>query len=114
MRHHNIKAKAKKDTDITPSGALSGLAPPLHSPDLPGRDSSLEGSETDVGDKSDAEPITDAVNGHDFKKLSVLHRPQAKLQLSQPGDPSEEEADRIADQVVSITEGQPALNPRPV
>src|SRR5689334_8939371 len=37
--------------------------------------------------------------GHHFRRLSVL-RPQAKMTVSQPTDPAEEEADEVADQVM--------------
>ena len=37
---------------------------------------------------------------------------QAKLEISQPDDPSELEADRVADQVLDTTEGRPSITSR--
>jgi len=44
-----------------------------------------------------------AAPGHEFGKLFVT-APQAKLAVSRPGDPLEQEADRIAEQVLGLPE----------
>ncbi|MBD1847212.1 DUF4157 domain-containing protein [Cyanobacteria bacterium FACHB-63] len=40
--------------------------------------------------------------GHDFSQISILPPVQAKLSVSQPNDPYEQEADRVADQVMRM------------
>jgi hypothetical protein len=44
--------------------------------------------------------------GHDISRIA-LHRPQAKLTVGEPGDKYEQEADRVADQVMSMPESAP-------
>src|SRR6516225_8935839 len=60
--------------------------------------------------------ISDQVNDHEFpsvgnsaghnsSSIPVLWQPlQANLEISQPGDPLEQEADRIADHVMQLTD----------
>ncbi|MEH2275717.1 MAG: DUF4157 domain-containing protein [Nostoc sp.] len=45
---------------------------------------------------------------HDISRIP-LHRPQAKLSISQPGDKYEQEADAIASQVISMSAVQPEM-----
>ncbi|MEM7343775.1 MAG: DUF4157 domain-containing protein [Chloroflexota bacterium] len=49
--------------------------------------------------------------GSDPKDSSANNAPQAKLEVSQPGDPLEKEADEVADQVTK--EGPQAATPQP-
>ncbi|MCW3059277.1 MAG: hypothetical protein JWQ02_1098, partial [Capsulimonas sp.] len=68
------------------------------------RDPSSVPSQSETAEKSASEETARAkanasLFAHDFQKTSVL-RPQAKLTVSQPGDPQEVEADRVADDVM--------------
>src|SRR5437016_4189170 len=54
-------------------------------------------------------------SAHDFSTIPILSNPaplplQAKLEISQPGDPLEQEADRVADQVMRMTEEDSAAS----
>ena len=58
----------------------------------------------ELSDPSCATPDTGPV--HHFSSLSILPQvpeSQAKLEVSEPGDPAEHEADRVADRVVQMT-----------
>lgn len=50
----------------------------------------------------DRSPNTVPKIGHDFSQISILPPVQAKLSVSQPNDPYEQEANRIADQVMRM------------
>lgn len=61
------------------------------------------------GDESDAEmersPSNDQQQGHDFSQISVLPKAttiQPKLTIGEPNDQYEQEADRVAEQVMSM------------
>jgi hypothetical protein len=61
---------------------------------------SLSGQSSELVDSSEQFSIMESpAIGHQFDKVSVA-APQAKLTVSQPSDPLEQEADHIADQVV--------------
>jgi hypothetical protein len=50
-------------------------------------------------------PLRAALNGHDFARIEVIGI-QPKLEVSEPGDPLEEEADLQADRVLGMTDSQ--------
>src|SRR5262249_31979544 len=64
-----------------------------------------------------AEPVTDAappvarVGGHDFSAISIAQL-WSELPISEPGDPLEQEADRIADEVLGMSESATHMRSR--
>jgi hypothetical protein len=58
----------------------------------------------------DGSPYSESVFAYDFSQIPIqgqaLFGIQAKLQVSEPGDRNEQEADRVAEQVMSIPEPQ--------
>jgi hypothetical protein len=52
-----------------------------------------------------SQTIKQASFGHDISRIS-LRRPQAKLTVGEPGDKYEQEADRVANQVMSMPDGK--------
>src|SRR5262249_50696594 len=116
MKKQARSVKSKKDSEIKWQGVQSESHAPGHSAKLSDTDSSSRVLETDVIDTSDGPSAPDVAVGHDFTKISILpnrfadqHQPQTKLNVSDPGDPLEEEADRMADQIMGMAETLPGL-----
>ncbi|MEO7719676.1 MAG: DUF4157 domain-containing protein [Capsulimonas sp.] len=105
-----IAAQRRKSTlpPSATSGVFASVSDPLVAPAevalARSRDSSSVPIQSENAEKSVSEETARAkadasLFAHDFQKTSVL-RPQAKLTVSQPGDPQEVEADRVADDVM--------------
>lgn len=78
-----LKIQRKKNTTSTPEQSIF-------------RRSSFSANVPQVQSQAPDQPIL----GHDFSQIAI--RPQAKLTISQPDEPYEQEADRVADQVMRM------------
>ncbi len=54
--------------------------------------------------------LQNPASGYDFGQIPIV-RPQTKLAISQPGDPAEQEADRVAEEMMHEEAAALALNP---
>jgi len=88
-------ANVPRSVFLQDSAVFPTEASPAHLSASPTRQESVDGPE-----QAGLEQPT--LLGHRFETLSVA-APQAKLAVSQPADPLEQEADRIADEVVALS-----------